>query len=54
MSKTSEETLICPSYGHLIRFILLHPFDEHFYHSAQFRGDYWQQQNYWGERVIGR
>jgi pimeloyl-ACP methyl ester carboxylesterase len=26
-----------------------HPFDEHFYHSAQFRGDYWQQQNYWSE-----
>jgi hypothetical protein len=26
-----------------------HPFDEHFYHSAQFRGDYWQQQGYWSE-----
>ena len=26
-----------------------HPFDEHFYHSAEFRGDYWQQQNYWLE-----
>jgi len=26
-----------------------HPFDEHFYHSAQFRGDYWQQQGYWAE-----
>jgi hypothetical protein len=24
------------------------PFDEHFYHSAEFRGDYWQQQGYWG------
>ncbi len=23
------------------------PFDEHFYHSAQFRGANWQQQNYW-------
>jgi hypothetical protein len=26
-----------------------HPFDEHFYHSAEFRGDYWQQQGYWTE-----
>ena len=26
-----------------------HPNDEHFYHSAEFRGDYWQQQNYWTE-----
>jgi hypothetical protein len=26
-----------------------HPFDEHFYHSAEFRGDYWQQQGYWRE-----
>ncbi|HEV2210256.1 MAG TPA: hypothetical protein VG167_15875, partial [Verrucomicrobiae bacterium] len=26
-----------------------HPFDEHFYHSAEFRGDYWQQQGYWLE-----
>jgi hypothetical protein len=26
-----------------------HPFDEHFYHSAEFRGDYWQQQGYWSE-----
>ena len=26
-----------------------HPFDEHFYHSAEFRGDYWQQQGYWNE-----
>ena len=26
-----------------------HPFDEHFYHSAEFRGDYWQQQGYWIE-----
>ena len=26
-----------------------HPFDEHFYHSAEFRGDYWQQQIYWSE-----
>jgi hypothetical protein len=26
---------------------LNHPFDEHFYHSAQFRGDYWQEQGYW-------
>jgi len=24
-----------------------HPFDEHFYHSAQFRGDYSQQKGYW-------
>jgi hypothetical protein len=26
-----------------------HPFDEHYYHSAEFRGDYWQQQGYWSE-----
>jgi hypothetical protein len=26
-----------------------HPFDEHFYHSAEFRGDYWQEQYYWSE-----
>jgi hypothetical protein len=26
-----------------------HPFDEHFYHSAEFRGDYWQMQGYWRE-----
>ncbi len=26
-----------------------HPFDEHFYHSAEFRGDYWQQEGYWSE-----
>jgi hypothetical protein len=26
-----------------------HQFDEHFYHSAEFRGDYWQQRNYWNE-----
>jgi hypothetical protein len=26
-----------------------HPFDEHFYHSAEFRGDYWQMQGYWTE-----
>ncbi|MGH7990145.1 MAG: alpha/beta hydrolase, partial [Limisphaerales bacterium] len=25
------------------------PFSEHFYHSAEFRGDYWQQQSYWSE-----
>jgi hypothetical protein len=25
------------------------PFSEHFYHSAEFRGDYWQQQGYWNE-----
>ena len=24
-----------------------HPFGAHFYHSAQFRGDYWQETNYW-------
>ena len=23
------------------------PFSEHFYHSAEFRGDYWQELNYW-------
>jgi hypothetical protein len=23
------------------------PFSEHFYHSGEFRGAYWQQQNYW-------
>jgi hypothetical protein len=22
---------------------------EHFWHSAEFRGDYWQQQGYWSE-----
>jgi len=27
----------------------IHPFDEHFYHSAEFRGDNPQQQNYWSE-----
>ena len=27
----------------------LNPFSEHFYHSAEFRGDYWQQQGYWTE-----
>jgi hypothetical protein len=26
-----------------------HPYDEHFYHSAEFRGDYWEQQGYWSE-----
>ncbi len=26
-----------------------HPFDEHYYHSAQFRGDYWHEQGYWSE-----
>ncbi len=25
------------------------PYSEHFYHSAEFRGDYWQQQGYWTE-----
>jgi hypothetical protein len=24
-------------------------YTEHFYHSAEFRGDYWQQQSYWNE-----
>ncbi|HEV2209092.1 MAG TPA: alpha/beta hydrolase [Verrucomicrobiae bacterium] len=25
------------------------PYGEHFYHSAEFRGDYWQQVGYWSE-----
>ncbi len=25
------------------------PYNEHFYHSAEFRGDYWQEVGYWGE-----
>ena len=25
------------------------PYGEHFYHSAEFRGGYWQQQGYWNE-----
>jgi hypothetical protein len=25
------------------------PYDEHFFHSGQFRGIYWQQQGYWSE-----
>ncbi|MGH7943317.1 MAG: hypothetical protein ACREDS_00115 [Limisphaerales bacterium] len=25
------------------------PYGEHFYHSAEFKGDYPQQQNYWNE-----
>ena len=24
------------------------PYGEHFYHSAQFRGSYWEQEGYWG------
>jgi hypothetical protein len=27
----------------------LTPYDEHFWHSAEFRGDYWQQEGYWSE-----
>jgi hypothetical protein len=26
-----------------------HPYDEHFYHSGEFRGEYWQMQGYWAE-----
>ena len=25
------------------------PYNEHLYHSGQFRGPYWQQQGYWSE-----
>jgi hypothetical protein len=25
------------------------PYDEHFFHSAEFRGSFWQQQGYWSE-----
>jgi len=25
------------------------PYSEHFYHSAEFRGDYWQQRGYWSQ-----